>query len=65
MDKKPSLDKAKRTTLRALATGSALGALAGASSQVHAGEATPTDPSVKSNGYRETEHVRRYYDSLK
>ncbi|GLS82147.1 formate dehydrogenase [Paraferrimonas haliotis] len=62
---KSSTDKAKRTTLRALATGSALGALAGASSQALAGDRSESKDVSAHSGYRETEHVRRYYDTLK
>ncbi|WP_394204248.1 twin-arginine translocation signal domain-containing protein [Shewanella waksmanii] len=62
--KKQASDMGRRQLLKALALGSAAGAVATVSGQAVA--ATPSiEPTAKGDGYRETDHVRSYYDSLR
>ncbi|MBY6187369.1 twin-arginine translocation signal domain-containing protein [Marinobacter hydrocarbonoclasticus] len=51
---------ARRQFLKTLATGTAAAGAAMAAAPVMAADA-PVDTQSKSEGYRESEHVRRYY----
>ncbi|QSX33561.1 formate dehydrogenase [Shewanella avicenniae] len=58
-------DLSRRSLLKALTAGSVASA-AVAATGVSANDTKPTEEhSVKANGYRETEHVRHYYNSLR
>lgn len=62
--KKQASDMGRRQLLKALAIGSAAGAVVTASGQTLA--ATPEiTPEVKGEGYQETDHIRSYYASLR
>lgn len=62
--KKQASDMGRRQLLKALAIGSAAGAVATVSGQALA--AKPEASEVpKGEGYRETDHVRNYYASLR
>ena len=61
--KKQASDMGRRQMLKALALGSAAGAVASVSAPaLAASPKATTEPS--SNNYRETEHIRNYYASL-
>ena len=63
--KKPAVDPSRRQMLKALALGSAAGAVASVVS-TQATAATGAAPAQEqSENYRETEHVRDYYASLR
>lgn len=58
-------DLSRRSLLKALTVGSVAGA-AVAVTGVSANEDKPAEKqSVKASGYRETEHIRHYYNSLR
>ncbi|MCG9698083.1 twin-arginine translocation signal domain-containing protein [Shewanella sp. Isolate11] len=62
--KKQASDMSRRQLLKALAVGSAAGAVATVSGQAMA--ATPeTTETVTGDGYKETDHIRSYYASLR
>ncbi|WOT05315.1 twin-arginine translocation signal domain-containing protein [Shewanella youngdeokensis] len=62
--KKQASDMGRRQLLKAMAIGSAAGAVATVSSQTLA--ATPkVDTAAKGDGYQESDHVRSYYASLR
>lgn len=63
--KKQASDMGRRQLLKALALGSAAGAVATISSQALASTPTVAPTGSKSDNYRETEHIRNYYASLK
>ena len=62
--KKPASDIGRRQLLKALALGSAAGAVVTVSSQALASTKTAETVEPKSENYRETEHIRHYYASL-
>lgn len=62
--KKPASDMGRRQLLKALALGSAAGAVVTVSSQALASTKTAVTVEPKSENYRETEHIRHYYASL-
>ncbi|ARD24301.1 MULTISPECIES: twin-arginine translocation signal domain-containing protein [Shewanella] len=55
----------RRQMLKALAVGSAAGAVATVSGQALAASPEATSSVDKSDGYRETDHVRSYYATLR
>lgn len=61
--KKQASDMGRRQMLKALALGSAAGAVASVSAPALAASPKATQASESSN-YRETEHIRNYYASL-
>ncbi|GAA0791076.1 formate dehydrogenase [Shewanella sp. ULN5] len=61
--KKQASDMGRRQMLKALALGSAAGAVASVSAPALAASPKATQAS-ESNNYRETEHIRNYYASL-
>ncbi|MFQ6372080.1 twin-arginine translocation signal domain-containing protein [Shewanella sp. YIC-542] len=63
--KKQASDMGRRQLLKALAVGSAAGVVATVSGQATAAapEASP-EPKLQ-DGYRETQHIRSYYDTLR
>ncbi len=62
--KKQASEMSRRQLLKALALGSAAGAVATVSGQAMA--ATPeSSNAVTGDGYRETDHIRSYYASLR
>ena len=63
--KKPASDMGRRQLLKALALGSAAGAVATVSGQALAAAPTVEPIEPKSESYRETDHIRHYYASLK
>lgn len=62
--KKQASDIGRRQLLKALALGSAAGAVATMSSQVLAATPTVTPKESKTDNYHETDHIRHYYASL-
>ena len=62
--KKQASDMGRRQLLKALALGSAAGAVATVSSQALAATPTAEPVTAKSDNYRETDHIRNYYASL-
>ncbi|ABI40782.1 twin-arginine translocation signal domain-containing protein [Shewanella bicestrii] len=62
--KKQASDMGRRQLLKALALGSAAGAVATVSSQALAATPTVAPSETKSDNYRETDHIRNYYASL-
>ncbi|MCK7630979.1 twin-arginine translocation signal domain-containing protein [Shewanella sp. JNE10-2] len=63
--KKQASDMGRRQLLKALALGSAAGAVATVSGQALAAAPTVEPIEPKSDNYRETDHIRHYYASLK
>ncbi|MCE9679700.1 twin-arginine translocation signal domain-containing protein [Shewanella sp. AS1] len=63
--KKQASDMGRRQLLKALALGSAAGAVATVSSQAVAATPENATTSAKGDGYRETDHIRSYYASLR
>ncbi|PMG29147.1 formate dehydrogenase [Shewanella sp. 10N.286.52.C2] len=63
--KKQASDMGRRQMLKALAVGSAAGAVATVSGQALAASPEATPVVGKSDGYRETDHVCSYYDTLR
>ncbi|NKF52542.1 twin-arginine translocation signal domain-containing protein [Shewanella sp. WXL01] len=61
--KKQASDMGRRQLLKALAIGGAAGAVASVSASASAA-APKVAAEPKSDNYRETEHIRRYYASL-
>ncbi|QIR13118.1 formate dehydrogenase [Shewanella aestuarii] len=61
--KKQASDMGRRQMLKALALGSAAGAVASVSAPALAASPKATT-ETSSNNYRETEHIRNYYASL-
>ncbi|MEL4281941.1 MULTISPECIES: twin-arginine translocation signal domain-containing protein [Shewanella] len=62
--KKQASDMGRRQLLKALALGSAAGAVATVSSQALAATPTVAPVTPQSDNYRETDHIRNYYASL-
>lgn len=62
--KKQASDMGRRQLLKALALGSAAGAVATVSGQA-AAATTDVAPKAKDDGYRETDHIRSYYATLR
>lgn len=62
--KKQASDMGRRQLLKALALGSAAGVVATVSTQALAAAPTTAPATPKSENYRETDHIRRYYASL-
>lgn len=59
------IDTSRRDLLKGLTTAAVAGAVvAGTTKVATAAETVEIKPDVKKNGYRETQHVRDYYDSL-
>ncbi|QFU24992.1 twin-arginine translocation signal domain-containing protein [Shewanella eurypsychrophilus] len=63
--KKQASDMGRRQLLKALAVGSAAGAVATVSGQALAASADVVPTTAKNDGYQETDHVRSYYASLR
>ena len=63
--KKQASDMGRRQLLKALAIGSAAGAVATVSGQAVAASSNEEPVFTKNDGYQETDHVRSYYASLK
>ncbi|WP_417762420.1 twin-arginine translocation signal domain-containing protein [Shewanella sp.] len=63
--KKQASDLSRRQLLKTLALGSAAGAVATVSGQALAATDTTETAAKTTDGYRETEHVRSYYDTLR
>lgn len=64
--KKHANDESRRQWLKKMALGGAVGAVATvASGQVLAATPESASDADKGDGYRETDHVRRYYASLR
>ncbi|KFZ36676.1 formate dehydrogenase [Shewanella mangrovi] len=63
--KKQASDMSRRQLLKTLAIGSAAGAVATVSGQAMAATDMPATTAKKADGYRETEHIRSYYDTLR
>ncbi|MEZ8823806.1 twin-arginine translocation signal domain-containing protein [Vibrio amylolyticus] len=62
---KDSVDTSRRDLIKGLTTAAVVGAVAsGTSSSVTAKEEIAIKPEKQSDGYRETQHIRDYYDSL-
>ncbi|GGI89881.1 formate dehydrogenase [Shewanella gelidii] len=62
--KKQASDMGRRQLLKALALGSAAGAAATMSGQAAAAPAAKA-PEDQGDGYRETDHIRNYYATLR
>ena len=58
-------DLSRRSLLKALTVGSAAGAAVIATSAVASETKSEEKQTVKAGGYRETEHIRHYYNSLR
>ncbi|WP_417762416.1 formate dehydrogenase [Shewanella sp.] len=58
-------DLSRRSLLKALTVGSAAGAAVIATGAVASEPKSEEKQTVKANGYRETEHIRHYYNSLR
>ncbi|GIU44969.1 twin-arginine translocation signal domain-containing protein [Shewanella algidipiscicola] len=63
--KKQASDMGRRQLLKALAVGSAAGAVATISGQAVAATPVETKESASGDGYHETDHIRSYYASLR
>ena len=63
--KKQASDMGRRQLLKAIAVGSAAGAVATISGQALAASPAVAPTTEKSEGYQETDHVRSYYASLR
>ncbi|MGS0681089.1 twin-arginine translocation signal domain-containing protein [Shewanella sp. 125m-7] len=63
--KKQASDMGRRQLLKALAIGSAAGAVATASGQALAAQPDTAPIAKKGSGYQESDHVRSYYDTLR
>ncbi|QSX33565.1 twin-arginine translocation signal domain-containing protein [Shewanella avicenniae] len=63
--KKQASDMSRRQLLKTLAIGSAAGAVATVSGQALASTDNAEVTAKQADGYRETEHIRSYYDSLR
>ena len=63
--KKQASDMGRRQLLKALAIGSAAGAVATASGQALAAQPEVAPVAKKGSGYQESDHVRSYYDTLR
>ncbi|MDF0533431.1 twin-arginine translocation signal domain-containing protein [Shewanella yunxiaonensis] len=63
--KKQASDMSRRQLLKALAIGSAAGAVATVSGQAMAAAPEASTEPKPQDGYRETEHIRSYYDTLR
>lgn len=63
--KKQASDMGRRQLLKALAVGSAAGAVATISGQAMAATPAQAKESASGDGYRETDHIRSYYASLR
>ncbi|MEI6860212.1 MAG: twin-arginine translocation signal domain-containing protein [Shewanella sp.] len=63
--KKQASNMGRRQLLKALAVGSAAGAVATVSGQVLAASPAVAPTTDKSDCYQETDHVRSYYASLR
>lgn len=63
--KKQASDMGRRQLLKALAVGSAAGAVATVSGQALAASPSVAPTTEKDEGYHETDHVRSYYASLR
>ncbi|EDQ01357.1 twin-arginine translocation signal domain-containing protein [Shewanella benthica] len=63
--KKQASDMGRRQLLKAIAVGSAAGAVATISGQALAASPAVATTTEKGDGYRETDHVRSYYASLR
>jgi nitrous oxide reductase len=61
---KQASDMGRRQMLKALALGSAAGAVASVSAPALAQVTKPSKEEPKGSNYRETEHIRNYYASL-
>ncbi|MGL6259877.1 twin-arginine translocation signal domain-containing protein [Vibrio sp. WXL103] len=66
MKDKDKVNTSRRDLLKGLTAASIAGAVvAGTTQAAHADESTPADVKPdKKTGYRETQHVRDYYDTL-
>ncbi len=62
--KKQASDMGRRQLLKALALGSAAGAVATVSGQALASTTAVAPTGSKTENYRETDHIRNYYASL-
>jgi hypothetical protein len=58
-------DKARRRFLMAFGAGAAGAASASALAAAPAAIVAPVEPQPASQGYQETEHVRRYYETTR
>ncbi|MCH1919645.1 twin-arginine translocation signal domain-containing protein [Shewanella sp. A3A] len=63
--KKQASDMSRRQLLKTLALGSAAGAVTTVSGQALAATEATATAAKQADGYRETEHVRSYYDTLR
>jgi len=63
--KKQASDMGRRQLLKALAVGSAAGAVATVSGQALAASPSVEPTTAKGDGYQETDHIRSYYASLR
>jgi nitrous oxide reductase len=63
--KKQASDMGRRQLLKALAIGSAAGAVATVSGQAMAATPAADKESAHGDGYHETDHIRSYYASLR
>ncbi|QYJ86256.1 twin-arginine translocation signal domain-containing protein [Shewanella mesophila] len=63
--KKQASDMGRRQLLKALAVGSAAGAVATVSGQAMAATPASAPESKHGDGYHETDHIRSYYASLR
>lgn len=63
--KKQASDMSRRQLLKSLALGGAAGAVATVSGQALAATDKAETAVKQADGYRETEHVRSYYDTLR
>ncbi|AZG71544.1 formate dehydrogenase [Shewanella livingstonensis] len=61
---KQASDMGRRQMLKALALGSAVGAVASVSAPALAQVTKPSTQEPSGSNYRETEHIRNYYASL-
>ncbi len=65
MKVKKTRNPSRRALLKGLATAAVAGAVvAGSTKAATAAETIENKSDVKKTGYRETQHVRDYYDSL-
>lgn len=59
------IDTSRRELLKGLTTAAVAGTIvAGTSTIANANEVAKPAQEVKKTGYRETEHIREYYDTL-
>ncbi|BDU37223.1 transcriptional initiation protein Tat [Vibrio nigripulchritudo] len=64
MKDKQAIDPRRRNLLKGMTTVTVAGTLAAGTSKVAAAEETQPEVTESTTGYKETQHIRDYYDTL-